>query len=186
MAIANKIAIPFFGMMLLTLIVWVYMYFQRITYILENAIAIEKLTTLQALVRILPESINRSANNLQNFFELPVLFYVVSIYLTIFDRVDLLQIGCAYGFLGLRIIHSIIHCTINIVIWCFIAYILSSVCLWIMVIHGALTTFSILREKPSIRMRSIGYGMNRGREVGSKRLIQYSCNLYTPTVSKVV
>lgn len=128
-------------MMLLTFIVWVYMYYRRITWIIQNDIASDKLKTPEAIDRIIPESVNRPANNFKNLFELPVLFYAVCIYLLIFQQVDLLDIYCAYGFLSLRIIHSVIHCTVNVVIWRFTAYILSSVCLWIMILNPILKIY---------------------------------------------
>lgn len=45
-AAERNILIPFWGMMLLTLVVWVYTYFLRISYILENDLAIEKLRNM--------------------------------------------------------------------------------------------------------------------------------------------
>ena len=138
-----NLLLPFFGMMLLTFLVWVYMYFRRITWIIKNDIATEKLKTPESLNQIIPEAVNRPANNLKNLFELPILFYVVCVYLLMFQQVDLLSIYCAYGFISLRIIHSIIHCTVNIVMWRFAAYVLSSICLWTMVIHSALSIVNI-------------------------------------------
>ena len=142
LAIANNILVPFFGMMLLTLVVWVYMYLRRINYILQNGVAIDKLKNYEAIERIIPEAVNRPANNLKNLFELPILFYVVCLYLLIFKQVDLLSIYCAYGFLSIRIFHSIIHCTVNIVMWRFTAYFLFSICLWIMIVRSSLSVFN--------------------------------------------
>ena len=79
----SSISIPFFGMMLLTLVVWVYMYIRRITWILKNNVATAELKTPEALNQIVPEVINRPANNLKNLFELPVLFYA-RLYLSIY------------------------------------------------------------------------------------------------------
>lgn len=136
-----NILVPFFGMMFLTLIVWIWMYIARISWILKNNISAEKLKTPEALNQILPEAINRPANNLKNLFELPVLFYVICLYLISLQQVSQIQVYCAYGFLIMRVFHSLIHCSINIVIWRFSAYLISSVCLWIMIINSGLSIF---------------------------------------------
>src|SRR5688572_26261408 len=44
-----------------------------------------------------------------NLLEMPVLFYVVSISLYVTHEVDATTIWLAWGYVGLRLIHSLIH-----------------------------------------------------------------------------
>lgn len=137
----GQILVPFFGMMLLTLIVWVYMYVKRLRWFFANPEEGAQIRSPEQLNAVIPEPINRSSNNLKNLFELPVLFYVLCLYLLLLQQVDTLHIYCAYGFLVLRALHSIVHCTFNLVLLRFGLYALASLCLWAMVVRGALRVF---------------------------------------------
>ncbi|MGI9326137.1 MAG: MAPEG family protein [Pseudomonadales bacterium] len=137
----GQILVPFFGMMLLTLVVWIYMYTKRLTWFIQNPEAGAEIRTPEQLNSIIPESINRPSNNLKNLFELPVLFYLLCLYLLLLQQVDEVHIFCAYGFLVMRALHSIVHCTINHVLIRFSLYLLASACLWTMVVRAALHVF---------------------------------------------
>jgi len=72
----NQTAIfaPFLTMMLLTLIVWFYMYSRRIPLIQKSKIDPNALTAAE-LARISPPAVSNPSDNLKNLFELPTLFY---------------------------------------------------------------------------------------------------------------
>ena len=135
----NTIFVPFCGMMLLTMGVWILMYIRRLHFLQQQGIDPQALVTPEAITRLMPESINAASNNLKNLFELPVLFYGLCIYLGQTAQVDALYLWMAWGFLGLRVIHSVIHCTYNKVMHRFAAYMLSSVLLWALLVRAVLT-----------------------------------------------
>ena len=56
-----------------------------------------------------PEAIRNFANNYQNQFELPVLFYVVVSFAMITGLVDSILIGLAWLFVALRVLHSFVQ-----------------------------------------------------------------------------
>ena len=134
----ETIFIPFIGMMILTILVWFYMYYLRLTYLVRNKIDPQKLSSTEQYKAVLPEEINRPSENLINLFELPVLFYALCLYLYISVQVDAVYLTLAYGFLFSRIAHSFIHCTYNKVTQRFYAYLLSSIFLWLMIIVATL------------------------------------------------
>ena len=68
---------PFFAMMCLTLLVWVYMYIRRIAFIRERKLSSKDPQSPDALARIAPMSVVTPSNNIENLFELPVLFYAL-------------------------------------------------------------------------------------------------------------
>ena len=117
------------------------MYIRRLRFLITNKIRPDAVATPEKANRIIPEPINYSSNNLKNLFELPVLFYAICLYLYVTQQVDTIYLLCAYGFLIFRAIHSIIQCTINIVMLRFIAYLLATVTLWIMVARAAWQLF---------------------------------------------
>ncbi len=128
---------PFFGMILLTFVVWVYMYARRLSYVKANRIAAQRLTTSAKRDEIIPEEVSYPAYNLRNLFELPVLFYAVCLYLYATQRVDTVFVAAAWLFLALRTVHSAIHCTTNVVVARFTVYMCSALVLWFIVLRAA-------------------------------------------------
>ncbi len=135
----NNIAVPFFGMMLLTMAVWVFMYIRRLGFVHAQGIDPQELVTPENITRLMPESVNAASNNLKNLVELPVLFYGLCLYLHQSTLIDGGYLWMAYGFLFLRIIHSVIHCTYNRVAHRFGVYLLSCFLLWAMIVRAAFT-----------------------------------------------
>lgn len=127
---------PFFALMLLTIIVWFYMYVRRIPFIQNSKLAPEQLTAFE-LMRISPPSIANPSDNLKNLFELPVLFYGLCLYLFVTINVDQLFLIAAWLFVGFRILHSLVHCTANILMLRFALYCISAFILGFMVLRAA-------------------------------------------------
>jgi hypothetical protein len=135
----NQTAIfaPFLTMMLLTLTVWFYMYSKRIPLIQKSNINPNALTAAE-LARISPPSVSTPSDNLKNLFELPTLFYGLVLYLFVTSKVDEAYLIAAWVFAGFRILHSAVHCTVNIVMLRFWLYCISALALWFIVLRAAL------------------------------------------------
>ena len=132
----ESIFFPFLGMMLLTMLVWVYMYYRRLSYIVGKGVDPQSLATTRELEHVIPAAINTPSENLVNLFELPVLFYAVCLYIYLVRQVDTTYLVLAYGFLIARICHSVVHCTYNKVMHRFGAYVVSSILLWLFLIRA--------------------------------------------------
>ena len=80
---------------------------------------------------LLPAWVERTSDNYNHLFEQPVAFYVVSLAIALINNIDPLMIQLAWAFVILRIFHSLVQLTINIVLlrfaifatgWFIIAY----------------------------------------------------------------
>ena len=129
---------PFLMTMLLTLIVWFYMYAKRIPFLQKSKTNLNRLTPAE-LARISPSSVANPSDNLKNLFELPTLFYGIVLYLFVTNSVDPGYLVAAWIFAGFRVLHSAVHCTINVVMLRFWLYCLSALALWFMIIRAALS-----------------------------------------------
>ena len=129
---------PFLGMLLLTLAVWVLLYVRRLRHVRNQRIRATDLTSPNAMERRLPEYVNLPAYNLRNLCELPVVFYTMCLYLFVTNGVDTLHLFCAWFFWGFRVAHSLVHVTSNFVPLRFALYVAASLALWLMVIRAAL------------------------------------------------
>jgi hypothetical protein len=137
-ATAESILLPMLGMMLLTLVVWVYMYILRLGYILRQRIHPQKLTTPDKVAGLIPEPVSYPAYNFRNLLELPVLFYVLCLLLYVTGMADAWDLLAAWIFVALRAAHSANHCTVNVVKYRFYAYFASALVLWIMLVRVVL------------------------------------------------
>jgi hypothetical protein len=132
----NAIVLPFVGSMLLTMVVWSYMYARRIPFIIRNKFTPQQLTPLE-FARLSPPEVSNPSDNLKNLFELPTIFYVVVVYLYTTQQVDEWYLGAAWVFFAFRVLHSIVHCTFNFVPLRFWLYAVSAIALWFMVLRLA-------------------------------------------------
>ena len=121
----KPLLIPLLVQVFLTFGVWFFLFARRIPEILNRRIDVEKLKDRQESHRLLPASAAAS-NNLKNLFEMPVLFYLGVVLALVLLLSDPLLTALAWGFVGLRIVHSLIHCSYNDVNHRFAVYLASS------------------------------------------------------------
>ena len=139
----NQTAIfgPFFATMFLTLVVWVYMYIRRIGFITSSKLSPKDLAVPGALAQLSPPGVSNPSDNLKNLFEIPVLFYALTLYLFVTNQVDVTYVRAAWVFVGFRALHSAVHCTFNLVLLRFYLYLFASLAVWFMAIRAALAYF---------------------------------------------
>ena len=79
----------------------------------------------------LPTWVNRTADNYNHLFEQPVAFYAVTLSIALINNFNILVVQLAWAYVLIRVIHSLIQLTINIVLvrfflfasgWLIIAY----------------------------------------------------------------
>ena len=129
---------PFFLMILLTMVVWIYMYARRIPFIQSSNLRPEQLSPLE-FARVSPPAVSNPSDNLKNLFELPVIYYALCLYLFVTHQVDLPYLVAAWIFVGFRVLHSAVHCSVNIIMLRFVLYCIAAVALWFIALRAALT-----------------------------------------------
>jgi hypothetical protein len=132
---------PFFATMFLTLLVWVYMYIRRISFITSNKFGSKELATPGALARLSPPEVANPSDNLKNLFEIPVLFYALVLYLFVTNQVDAVYVNAAWVFVVFRALHSAVHCTFNLIMLRFYLYLFATLAVWFIAIRAALIHF---------------------------------------------
>jgi hypothetical protein len=131
---------PFAATMLLTMVVWVYMYSRRLPFIFSSGLEPKQMTPLE-LARLSPPGVSNPSDNLKNLFELPTVFYAVALYLFATNQVDASYVVAAWGFFLFRALHSAVHCTFNFIPLRFVLYVISAGALWFMVVRAAWAVF---------------------------------------------
>jgi hypothetical protein len=138
-ALLSPLLAPMLSLMGLTTAVWLFMYVRRLGYMLGHGIDAQRVSTPQKMAELIPEAVERPANNLRNLCELPVLFYALCLVLMQQGWATALDVQLAWAFVGLRALHSLVHCTFNNVNARFAFYVLSSIALWVMLARVGLS-----------------------------------------------
>ncbi len=89
----------------------------------------------QDLEGVLPDSINWKSHNYTHLMEQPTLFYAVVVILAMMGP-NAGDVAIAWGYVALRIVHSIWQATVNKVSVRFTLFILSTICLLLLAIHA--------------------------------------------------
>jgi len=133
---------PVLAMMVLTFVVWAYMYLRRIPFIIRSRMSPAQLATPGHLASVSPAQVSNPSDNFRNLFELPVLFYALSLWLALANRVDATYLTAAWVFVAFRALHSAVHCSVNIVLLRFYLYLISSLALLFMLVRAVLQQFA--------------------------------------------
>jgi hypothetical protein len=129
---------PFFATIFLTLLVWAYMYVRRIAFITGSGLTPKELAQPGRLAELSPPAVSNPSDNLKNLFEIPVLFYALTLHLFVTSQVDAAYVNAGWIFVGFRALHSAVHCTFNLVLLRFYLYLFSCLAVWFIAIRAAL------------------------------------------------
>ena len=132
---------PFLAMMLLTLVVWIYMYVRRLSFIFSKRLDPKQMTPSE-LARLTPSQVSTPSDNLKNLFEMPTVFYAVVLYIYVTNKVDAVYVAAAWAFFLFRALHSVVHCTFNFIPLRFVLYVISAMAVWFMVVRAAIAAAS--------------------------------------------
>ena len=127
-ASATAILWPAVAMAGLTFLVWVRLYQLRLGEMARKRIDAQDLASAADSARLLVDT--RASDNFRNLFELPVLFYAGVLLATQLGVADTASPVLAWSFVGLRAVHSVVHCTFNHVMTRFVAYALATLVLF--------------------------------------------------------
>jgi hypothetical protein len=89
-----------------------------------------------------PPAVSNPSDNLKNLFEIPILFYAISLYLFVTKQVDAAYILAGWIFFIFRVLHSFMHCTLNVIIVRFYLYLCSCLALFFMIFRAMFVHYS--------------------------------------------
>jgi len=96
----------------------------------------------QDLDRILPREVNWPAHNYAHLMEQPTLFYATVLGIALLGAGSPLNIGLAWGYVGLRVVHSIWQATVNSIAMRGSLFLLSSLLLLLLAANGLISALA--------------------------------------------
>lgn len=136
----HSILTPVLVLVVVSLLVWIWMYATRIPAMQRAAIVPQEAKFPGSLDR-LPDSARQVADNYNHLMEQPTLFYAVALVLAMIGQGEGFNAILAWAYVGFRILHSIVQAVWNKVSVRFLFFVLSSVALVGLVLHAGIALF---------------------------------------------
>jgi hypothetical protein len=83
-----------------------------------------------------PDEAQWPSHNYNHLMEQPTIFYAIALTLALMGMGSGINYWLAWGYVGFRVAHSIVQCTVNIVAVRFALFALASLCLFGLTIHA--------------------------------------------------
>ena len=132
---------PVIALVLWSFVMWAWMYATRIPAILKYKVVMDPHRPPSEFHAQLPAPVRWKADNYNNLMEQPTLFYAVAITLAILGEADAVNVGLAWLYVGLRVVHSLVQAITNTIVVRFSVFMIASVVLLMLAIRAALAVF---------------------------------------------
>lgn len=91
---------------------------------------------------VIEDEVQWKAHNYNHLMEQPTLFYAVVLTLALTGWGGGPNLWLAWAYVALRVVHSLIQATVNVVKWRFLVFSAASLCLVILTVHAGMAVFA--------------------------------------------
>lgn len=128
---------PVVALVIWSLIMLVWLYLTRIPAMSKAKMSPNGVTKAQ--IQSLPSA--HVAENYNHLMEQPTAFYAIALSLQLLGPVDHINIGLGWLYVALRVLHSLVQATVNIIMLRFLIFVTSSLVLAALTLHAAMAVF---------------------------------------------
>lgn len=132
---------PMMVLIIWSMVMWAWMYTTRLPAISAMKMKLDPTAPSGSQMSQLPAKVRWKADNYNHLMEQPTLFYAIILMLCILDQTSELAIIAAWGYVGLRVLHSVFQAMFNIIEVRFVLFILSNVPLVALIYLAARSVF---------------------------------------------
>ena len=133
----TSILTPILALVAWSLLVWIWMYATRIPAMQAQKLAPQAAAHPGSL-DVLPSSVRAVADNYNHLMEQPTICYALVVYLHLTQQGDPINVDLAWAYVALRVVHSLVQNTANLVPLRFLIFSLSTLPLFAMVVRALL------------------------------------------------
>ena len=134
---ATPMVLPVLALVAWTFVMWVWMYATRIPAMRVLNIDLTEMSRTGAKLE-LPPRVARVADNYNHLHEQPTLFYAVALAAQVGGAADATGVALAWGYVGVRVLHSLVQATGNVIALRFTVFALGSLVLLALLLNTAL------------------------------------------------
>jgi hypothetical protein len=133
----SSLLAPVITLVLWTHVMCVWLYATRIPAIRRNRVALNPQESKEVFNARLPPEVRWKADNYNHLMEQPTIFYAVVLALAIAGGDSAFHATLAWLYVALRIVHSLIHASVNIIMLRFGVFILATLVLAVLSVSAA-------------------------------------------------
>jgi hypothetical protein len=126
-----------------SLIMWLWMYATRLPAIGRAKITLDPRVPPKTLMEQLPAETRWKADNYNHLMEQPTLFYALALTLALAGAGSGTNLIFAWGYVALRVIHSVFQATVNIIPVRFALHVLGTLCLFGLAAGAGMRVFGL-------------------------------------------
>jgi hypothetical protein len=130
---------PVLALVAWTLVMWVWLYATRLPAMRAAGINPQDARHPGTYDHRMPERARSAAENYNHLHEQPTIFYALMFYLALSGGADARALTLAWVYVAIRVVHSLIQATINVVMLRFVVFLIGSITL------VAMTVCEVLR-----------------------------------------
>ncbi len=137
----SPILAPMITLVLWSFVMWAWLYATRIPAMLKHNVSTDAARTKEEFNAQIPAHVRWKADNYNHLMEQPTLFYAVTLTLALLGAGAGWNATLAWLYVGLRVVHSLVQATVNIVILRFAIFMAASLVLLALAIRAAVIVF---------------------------------------------
>ncbi|WP_306251946.1 MAPEG family protein [Parvularcula sp. IMCC14364] len=127
----HSILNPILALICWSLLVWLLMYIRRLPAMQKAGIDPQS-AQFPGSLNVLPAAARGAADNYNHLMEQPTIFYALGFYIHLSNTVDNIALWVAWAYVVLRVLHSLVQVSINVVVIRFSLFALSTLCLFVL------------------------------------------------------
>ncbi|WP_168078052.1 MAPEG family protein [Caulobacter sp. SSI4214] len=136
---ASMIA-PVMALVAWSLVMWVWMYVQRIPAMQKAGIKPQD-ARFPGSLDVLPDTARQAADNYNHLMEQPTIFYAAALAIQVAGHADGMAAHLAWAYVGVRVLHSLLQVSLNLVPVRFLLFVASTGVLAAMVVRELMRLF---------------------------------------------
>jgi hypothetical protein len=132
---------PVMALVLWSFVMWAWLYATRIPAVFRLKIVFDPQRPTADFSAQLPAEVRWKADNYNHLMEQPTLFYAVALTLAFLGADNGLNVAMAWLYVALRVVHSLVQATVNVIFLRFAIFMVATLVLLAMSVRAALVVF---------------------------------------------
>jgi hypothetical protein len=137
----SQLFAPLVALVLWTFVMCAWLYATRIPAMMRLKVAYDPRRPVADFQTQLPAEVRWKADNYNHLMEQPTLFYAITLALALLGADGAWNTGFAWAYVALRVMHSLVQATANIVLLRFSIFMIATLVLLVMALRAALIVF---------------------------------------------
>ena len=137
----SSIYAPVMALVLWSFVMWAWLYATRIPAMLASGKTYDPRGPASQLDEMIPPQVRWKADNYNHLMEQPTLFYATALTLALLGHGVGLNAWLAWAYVAIRVVHSLVQATVNVIMVRFAIFMIGSVALLVLAARAALVAF---------------------------------------------